>query len=88
MTVTTLVVTAAQRLWQPQSAVVLPDFLFFSQQSCDEALAEESNTRHGDPRNKVTSAKLVNSVNQPRLITFSLNPERGTVNGQSEARLP
>jgi len=74
VTVTPLVVSAAQRLWQPESAVVLSDSLFFSQQLCGEALAEESSARQGEPRNKVTSAKLVRNVSQPGFITFRLNP--------------
>ena len=79
VTVTPLVVSAAQRLWQPESVVVLSVSLFFSQQLCGEALAEES-ARHGEPRNKLTKARLVRNVSQPRFITFSLNPEWETVN--------
>lgn len=74
VTVTPLVVSAAQRLWQPESAVVLSDSLLFSQQLCGEALAEESSARHGEPRNNVAKARLVRNVSQPRFITFSLNP--------------
>jgi hypothetical protein len=68
LTVTPKAFKAAQRLWQPESVVVLSDSLFFSQQLCGEALAEDSSARHGDPTNKVTSAKLVRNVSQPRLM--------------------